>query len=87
MQGDAGDFDAARGERIENLRSEVQAGGGRCYGAALAGVDGLVALAVVGGIVAANVGRQRNVADAVEDGEEIFDRVEAEKARTEVVAL
>ena len=38
-------------------------------------------------VVAADVGRKRDVADAVEDGIEIVDRVEAEEARTEVVAL
>jgi hypothetical protein len=65
----------------------VQAGGGRGYGTAFMGVDGLVALVVRPLVVAADVGRKRDVADAVEDGIEIVDRVEAEEARTEVVAL
>ncbi len=71
VQRDARDFDALRGERVEHLRREVQAGGGRGHRAALAREDGLVALAIRGRIVATNVGRQRHVADAVEDGEEI----------------
>ena len=69
------------------MRREVQAGGGRGHGAAFAGVDGLVALAIAVRIVAADVGRQWGVADAVEDGEEIVDRVEAEQALAEVVAF
>jgi hypothetical protein len=87
VQREAGNFDAARGERVEDLRSEVQAGGGRGDGAAFAGEDRLVALAVGGGIVAADVGRQRDVADAVERGEKIIDRLETQQALAELAAL
>ncbi len=31
VEGDAGDFDAAGGERVEDLRREVKAGGGCGY--------------------------------------------------------
>ncbi len=87
VEGDAGDFDAASGESVEDLRSKVQAGGGCCDGASFAGVNGLVALAIGGLIVAADIGRQWHVADAVEDGEEIVDRLEAEQTLAEVVTL
>jgi len=65
----------------------VQACGGRGDGAAFAGEDRLIALAVGGSIVAADVGRQRDVADTVERGEEVIDRLEAQQALTELAAL
>ena len=87
VQGEASNFNSAVGECIENLRGEVQAGGGRCDRATFARVDGLVAFAVRHLVIAANVGWKRGVADAVEDGVEIIDGIEAEKALAEVVAF
>ena len=87
VEGEAGNFDAASGERVEDLRSEVQPGRGRGDGAAFTAEDRLVALAVGGGVVTADVGRQRDVADAVERGEEVIDRVEAQQALAEEAAL
>jgi hypothetical protein len=92
VEGDAGYFDAVGGELCKSLGREVEAGGGRSYGAALFGEDGLVAIAVGGCVVAMDVGRQGNVADAVEDGEEvdagrIGDRSEFEEALAEGAAL
>ena len=49
--------------------------------------DSLVALAIRSYIVTANVGRQRHVADAVEDGEEIVDRFEAQQTLAELAAF
>ena len=56
--------DAARVERRQQRRREVQAGRRRGHGALAAGVDGLVALGVLrlDGALAGDVGRQRRVA-------------------------
>ena len=73
VERDASDLDAFGSEGCEHLRREVQAGGGRGYGAALVGEDGLIAVAIGVGVVAMDVGRQWDVADAVEHGEEVVD--------------
>jgi hypothetical protein len=49
--------------------------------------DGLVALAIRIFIVATNIGRQRHVADAVEDGKKIADGFEAQQPFAEFAAL
>ena len=46
--------------------------------------DGLVAVAVVSGVVAVDVGRQRHVADAFEDGVEVWRGGEAQGAFAEL---
>ena len=79
-------LDAAVAETGENLRGEVEAGGGSGYGSTLAGVDGLIAIAVGGGIVAGDVGRERDVADPFHAGEEIVDGSEAYLALAEFAA-
>ena len=58
-------LDAARVERREKLRREMQPGGRRRDGALLAGIDGLVvgAVALVVRPLRGDVGRQRHVAD------------------------
>jgi hypothetical protein len=56
----------ARLERVEDRRGEVKAGSRRRDRAALAGVDGLVAVAVEFRIRALDVGRQRHMADRVD---------------------
>jgi hypothetical protein len=81
------DFDATNSERIEDLRGEMEAGSGRRYRAPLAGEDGLVAFAIRRLVVAMDVGRQGYMADAVEDGEEIVHRLEAQQALAELAAL
>ena len=63
-----------------------KSGGGSGDGSALAGVDGLVALAVGGRIVAGDVGRQRDVADLFDAGEEVVDGGEADVALAEFAA-
>jgi hypothetical protein len=64
----------------------VEACGGSGDGASLLGEDGLVAFAVGVGVVALDVGRERHVADLIEDGEEIGDWGEAEGAFAEFAA-
>jgi hypothetical protein len=87
VEREARDFDTVDGERIEDLRGEMQAGGGRGHRATFAGEDRLVALAVSNRIFAADVGWQGHVAYAVEDGEKIVHWVEAQQALTELAAL
>jgi len=87
VEREACDFDVADGERIENLRGEMQSSSGRGHRATFAGEDRLVALAIRRLIFAANVGRQGHVADAVENGEKIVYWVEAQQALTELAAL
>jgi hypothetical protein len=68
---------------VKNLRGEVKSGGGSSDGAELLGVYGLIAVAIGGGIRAGNVRRKRDVADAIEGGEKIRDRSEADVALAE----
>ena len=69
MQGDAGRLHPFGLEGGQHARIKVQGGGGRGHCAGLAGKNGLVALAIFGrigvvaaGLLALNVGRQRQVA-------------------------
>lgn len=80
VEGDVGGLDAALFEGFEYFGREVEASGGRGDGAGLLGVDGLVALAVFGAVFAMDVGRERDVADAVEGGVEVGDGLEADGA-------
>jgi hypothetical protein len=80
VQGDFGGIDSALANAVENFGSEVKSGGGGGDGAWRAGVDSLVALAVVRRISPRNVRRERNVSDAIEDRKEIVDRIEADMA-------
>ena len=66
VEGDFCGLDAAVMKAGQNLRSEVEAGGGRGYRSTRMGVDGLIAFAIAGGIRARDVGRERDVADAIE---------------------
>ncbi len=72
VQRDPGGLDAALTDSVENLRGEVETGGGRGYRSPLLGIDGLIAIAIVGGIRARDVGRERDVADAIEGREKII---------------
>jgi hypothetical protein len=87
VEREAHDFDTTDGERFENLRCKVQAGCGRGHRATFAGKDRLVALAVCRFIVAADVGRQGDVADAVKDGEKIVHWFEAQHALAELASF
>src|ERR1700719_3817726 len=71
-------------QSVEDLRSEVEAGGGGSGGARLVGVDRLVAVAVLSLVLAMDVRRQRRVAYFVEDRLKIGDWGEAQDALPEV---
>ena len=87
MQRDARNLDALRRERIQHLRREVQTGCGRGNRTTFARKHRLVALAIGVRIVAANVGRQRHVADAVEYRKEIIDRRKPQHAFAKFAAI
>src|SRR6516165_9629760 len=87
MKGDARDFDAAGSNGFQYLRCKVQSRGGRCDRPTVAGIDGLVALAVRCEVIPMNVGRQRHVTDLVENGKEIIDWSEFEEPVAELAAL
>ena len=86
VKGDFRGFDAAVAETGERLRSEMETGGGGGDGPALAGVDGLVAVAITGGIGAGDVGRERDMADLLDAGEEVVCRSEVEVALAKFAA-
>src|SRR5579859_1702322 len=73
VQGYARYLDSLRIELIQHQRRKVQSGSGRGHRTALARIYGLVTLPVRFGIVAVNIGRQRDVADAIERAIEIVD--------------
>jgi len=87
MEGDASIFYSFGGELCKKILREVQARSGGRDGTALAGKDGLIAVAVGAGVVTTDVGRQRHVSDRVEDREEVANRREFEQAFTEWAAL
>ena len=81
--------DAALADAVEDLWGEMKSGGGGCYRATLLGVDGLIAFAIAGRIRARDVGWERDVADAIESGEEIvhgLKGLEADEAFAELGA-
>ena len=82
VEGDFSGFDSTGLDLLENFRSEVEAGGGSGYGSAGFGVDGLIAIAIGGIVGAGDVGWERDVAEAVEAGEEVGDWAEADAALT-----
>ncbi len=88
MQRDLGGLNAARADLLQDLRREVQAGGGRGDRAPrlFAGKDGLVARAVVGRVRPVDVRRQRDVPDALDDGEEVRHRSKAQRPLAEGAA-
>src|SRR6202040_2707575 len=71
VQRDLGGLDTALADAREGFRRKMKAGGGSSHGTTLPGVDGLIALAIMGRIRAGDVGGKRDVADAVEGGAEI----------------
>ena len=70
MESDFGGLDSALADAVEGFRGEMKAGGRGGDRSALLGVDGLIAFAIAGGIRARDVGRERDVADAIEGGKE-----------------
>ena len=82
MQGDEAEVDAHLAQLLHLLFGEVQAGGRGGGGALFAVVDGLVALLVLEFLV--DVGRQRRLAEAVEDLLEDAVVVELDDAAAEV---
>ena len=87
MQRNARDLYALCLQRVQHLRSKVKPGCGRCHGAGFPRKNSLIAIAVRIRIVAADVGRERHVADAFEGCEEIFHRLEAKQPLAELPAL
>lgn len=79
-------FNAAGTNASQDFWSEVESGGGSGDGSALAGVDGLIALAVGGGIWPGDVGRERDVSDLFDLGEEILGGGKANVAFAEFTA-
>jgi hypothetical protein len=71
VQSDVNGLDAALADSGEGFRGEVKAGGRGGYRSRLLGIDGLIALAIAGRIGAGDVGWERDVADAIESGEEV----------------
>jgi hypothetical protein len=80
VQRDIDGLDAALTDSVENLRREVETGGRRGYRSALIRIDGLIALAIAGGVRTRDVGRERDVADAIEGGKEVIVILEGLKA-------
>ena len=70
VEGDLGGFDATLTDTVENFWSEVKASGGSCDRSILLGINGLVAIKIAGRIGARDIGRKRDVADAVENRKE-----------------
>lgn len=79
-------LDAAVAEAGQDLRSEVEPGGGGGDGSSFAGVDGLVAVAIGGGVGAVDVRRERDVADLFHACKEVVHRSEADVALTKLAA-
>src|ERR1019366_5753229 len=80
MQRDLDSFDSTLVYALKNFRREMQARRRRGHGAEGFRVDRLVRLAVRRRVGAIDVGRQRNVADAIERAEEVVHRIEAQMA-------
>src|SRR6266568_5912868 len=76
-------FDAAVFHPPEDLRGEVQTGGGCGHRTALPGIDRLIAFAIAGTILAGNIGRQRHVAETIDGAKEIRGWSETDPALAE----
>ncbi len=71
VQGDIDGLDLALADAVEDFPCEMKASGGGCYRSTLLRIDGLIPLAIVGRIRTRDIGREWDVADAVEGSEEI----------------
>ena len=83
VKGDLDSFDTALADAVEDFRCEMKSSSGRGDGAALPGVDGLIAIKVAGRIRARDVWRKGHVADAIEDGVEIAEWLKTDSAFAE----
>lgn len=72
VEGDLGSFDTAIVNVGKDFGSEMEPGGGGGDGAAFAGIDGLVTIAIGGCVGAGDVGGKRDVANAIQYSEEVF---------------
>src|SRR5271165_7540489 len=90
MQGDLGNFNSASTNLFKRLRCEVQARRWCCHRPARLRIHSLVAVAVLclvaAVVVAMNVGRKRNLSDALDARKEIGDRSEADSAFSNIAA-
>src|SRR6266702_3550252 len=84
---DARHFDALGGERIKNVWREMEAGRWGSHRSAFARKHSLIAFAIGICIVAANVRRQRHMADEVQDGEEIVYWSKSQQTLAEFAAV
>jgi hypothetical protein len=84
MEGDKRLFGAGLAAAGQDFGGEVESGGRRGDGTVLAGIDGLVAIAVGGRIGALDVGREGDVAEALEGGIEIRVAVKPDGALAEL---
>src|SRR5579875_432364 len=87
MERDVRNLHAAICNLSERLRRKMQPGGGRGHRSALAGKDRLIAFAIGGLVGAMDIGRQRNVPDAVANGEDIPDRRKLNEALAVATAI
>lgn len=85
VQRDVGNADTAGADLAENLRREVQTGGGSGDGTSLAREYGLVALAIGVRILAVDIGRQRDVANCFNCCEKVRHGLEAKRTLAELV--
>lgn len=87
VEGDFCSLYAAITELGQNLRSEVEAGGGGGDGSAFARIDGLVAVVIGRRIEARNVRRQRDMPDFIDASEEVVHFSEADVALAKFAAV
>jgi len=74
VEGEVGSLNPGVGELLEEFRGEMESGGGSGDGSGLAGVDGLVAMAILGGgrsLGAMDVGREGDFAMDFGEGEHV----------------
>ena len=83
VQSDFRDLDAAGADAVEDLGSEMQSCGGSCNRAERLGVNRLVLFAIKRRVGTIDVRWKGNVSDALEDAEEISDRIETQMAFAE----
>ena len=87
VQRNARNLDALRRQRLKHLRRKMQSGCRRGDGTMLARKHRLVALAIGFCVVTANVGRQRHVANAIENCKEIGHLLKAQHPLTKLPTL
>src|SRR5579872_3776081 len=86
VERDFGGFNSAGSDPGKNFGSEVKAGGRGGDRSTLASIDGLIALAIGGGIFAGDVGREGDVSDLVDTNDTIIDGIKADAALSERAA-